>query len=486
MNNAGSQKAFWKSDIAVISYLSFLYILLHLIFINQYGYFRDEFYYVACGEHLDFGYVDHPPLVAIIALVSRSLLGDSLFAIRILSVIAGGVTVFLTGLMVRELGGRLFSQIIATISVIISPVCLVIFHILSMNSFDVFLWTIAAYILIKIIKSDNSKLWLYFGIVIGIGLQNKHSIIFLCFGLAIGLLLTPNRKFLKDKWFWTGAIITFLIFLPNIIWQITHDWATIEFGKNAVLYKNMPLSPIEFVLQQVLQALPVPFLFILLGLVFVFFTKTGKPYRLFGWVYLAIFILFIATRAKVYYLSPIYPTMFALGSFAIGHFVSTKKINWLKPIIIVLLISGFMLTPLALPVLPPETFIKYSKTLGLAPSVGERHEMGILPQHYADMFGWEDLARTVSDVYEKLSPDEKKNTVVFGRNYGEAGVIDFFKEKYNMPKAISGHNSYWHWGYGGDSIDIMIFIGGADKQTKSEYFDYIEEAAIHTNKYAMP
>ncbi|MBL7128938.1 MAG: glycosyltransferase family 39 protein [Ignavibacteria bacterium] len=486
MDNPNYQKTFWKSDIAITSYLSLLYIILHIIFINQYGYFRDEFYYVACGEHLDFGYVDHPPLIAIIALVSRSLFGDSLLAIRILSVVAGGITVFLTALIVREIGGKLFSQIVASLAVIVAPVFLVIYHILSMNSFDILLWTIAAYILIKIIKSDNSKLWLYFGIVIGIGLQNKHSIIFLCFGLALGLLLTPNRKYLKDKWFWMGTLIAVLIFLPNLIWHIAHDFPTIEFGKNAALNKNMPLSPIEFFLQQILQALPIPFLLIILGLIFVFFTKAGKPYRLFGWVYLTIFILFVSTRAKVYYLSPIYPTMFAIGSFALGHFINSKKINWLKPIVIVLLISGFMLTPLALPVLPPETFIKYSKTLGLSPSVGERHEMGALPQHYADMFGWEDLARTVSEVYETLSPDEKKKTVVFGRNYGEAGAIDFFREKYSLPKAISGHNNYWLWGYGGDSIDIMIFIGGADKQSKLEYFNYVEEAAVHTNEYVMP
>ena len=277
MDNPNYQKTFWKSNIAITSYLSLLYIILHIIFINQYGYFRDEFYYVACGEHLDFGYIDHPPLIAIIALVSRSLFGDSLFAIRILSVVAGGITVFLTALIVREMGGKLFSQIVVSLAVLVAPVFLVIYHTLSMNSFDILLWTIAAFILIKIIKSDNSKLWLYFGIVIGIGLQNKHSIIFLCFGLALGLLLTPNRKYLKDKWFWMGTLIAVLIFLPNLIWQIAHDFPTIEFGKNAALNKNMPLSPIEFFLQQILQALPIPFLLIILGLIFVFFTKAGKP-----------------------------------------------------------------------------------------------------------------------------------------------------------------------------------------------------------------
>ena len=486
MEEQKSTKGIWRSDTAVISYLSLLYILIHVLFINQYGYFRDEFYYVACGEHLDFGYVDHPPLIAIIASLTRFLFGNSLFALRIFSVIAGGATVFLTGYIVRELGEKLFSQVIAALSVIIAPVFLFMFHILSMNSFDVLFWTVAAYILVRIINTDNPKLWVLFGIVIGIGLQNKHSILFLCFGLAVGLILTPNRKFLKDKWFWLGTFIAILIFLPNIIWQISHDYPTLEFGKNAALNKNMPLSPVEFVLEQVLQAFLVPFIFIYIGLIFILFNKVGKPYRLFGWIYLAIFILFVLTRAKVYYLSPIYPTMFALGSFAFGHLVGSKNLNWIKPITIILLLCCLISAPFTLPVLPVESYISYSKSLGIEPSAGERHEMGVLPQLYADMFGWEDMAKTVAGVYHKLSTEEKIHTVVFGRNYGEAGSIDFFREKYDLPNAISGHNSYWLWGYGGDSIDVMIFIGGANKQTKLEYFDYVEEAAVHINKYAMP
>ncbi len=479
-------KRIWLSDIAVISYLSILYILLHILFINEYGYFRDEFYYVACSEHLDFGYVDHPPMIALIAYLTRFLFGDSLFAIRIFSVIAGGGTIFLTGYIVRELGGKLFSQFVAALSVAVAPVFLFMFHILSMNSFDVLLWTIEAYILVRIINTNNSKLWVLFGIVLGVGLQNKHSILFLCFGLAIGLLLTSNRKFLREKWFWLGIIIAIIIFLPNILWQISHDYPTIEFGKNAALNKNKPLSPIEFALEQILQSYVISFIIMIIGLIYILFTKEGKKYRLFGWIYIALFTLFIFTRAKVYYLSPIYPTVFALGSFALGQIISLKNLNWLKPITIILLLCGLIFTPFALPVLPVDSYINYSKSFGIEPSSGEMKEMGALPQMYADMFGWEELAITVSKVYTNLSKEEKRRTVVFGRNYGEAGAIDFFREKYDLPIAISSHNSYWHWGYGGDSINIIIFIGGEDKQNKMEYFDYVEETAVHINKYAMP
>ncbi|MFC2092782.1 hypothetical protein ACFLSV_02680 [Bacteroidota bacterium] len=198
-------------------------------------------------------------------------------------------------------------------------------------------------------------------------------------------------------------------------------------------------------------------------------------------MYLAIFILFILTRTKVYYLSPIYTTMFALGQL-----LDSKNLNWIKPLTIILLLCCLISAPYTLTVLPVESYISYSKSLGIEPSAGEGHEMGVLPQLYVDMFGWEDFAKTVADVYHKLSTEEKLHTIVYERNYGEAGAIDFFREKYDLPTAISGHNSYWLWGYGGDSIDVVIFIGGADRQAKLEYFDYVEEAAVHINKYAMP
>ncbi len=478
--------SYLKSDVAILFYLALATLLIHFLTNSQYGYFRDELYYMACGEHLDFGYVDHPPMVALVANFTRKLLGDSLFALRFFPALAGALVVFLSGLIVRELGGKRFAQILAALAVIISPVYLSIGNFLSMNAFDLLFWTLSAYILVLILKTGNPKLWLLLGIVLGIGLQNKHSMLFFGYGFIIGLLLTSNRKYFRTPWFWLAGAIAFLVFLPNIIWQFKNNWPTLEFIKNASLYKNMPLSPLKFLSGQILEMHPILFPLLLIGLFYYLLSKSAKPYRLFGWMYLAVFLLFILTRAKTYYISPIYPVMFAGGALAVERFIYKCGWNWLKPVIVTLLIVGGLLTaPFALPLLPVETYIKYSAFLGMGPPQSERHDMGQLPQHYADMFGWENMAATVARVYHQLPPEERSKCGIFAQNYGEAGAIDFFAKRYDLPRAISGHNNYWLWGPHEYTGEIMIVIGG-DEDDYKEVFREVEKLEIIRHKYAMP
>jgi hypothetical protein len=207
---------------------------------------------------------------------------------------------------------------------------------------------------------------------------------------------------------------------------------------------------------------------------------------LFGWMYLAIFILFVTTRAKTYYIAPIYPVMLAGGAVFIERLILHWKRNWLKPVIITFLAAGGIVTaPLVLPVLPVEAYIEYSARLGIVPQPSERHEIGPLPQHYADMFGWENMAKKVAKVYHHLSPEEKSKCGIFVQNYGEAGAIDFFGQKLGLPKAISGHNNYWLWGARGYTGEIMIIIGG-NRNDYEEIFQDVEQVEVISHKYAMP
>lgn len=486
MSGQNNKNFSFKSDTAILIYISFVYAVIHLVFINQYNYFRDELYYIACGNHLAFGYVDQPPFVAIIAFFSTRLFGDSLSAIRIFSILAGAVTVFVTGMITKEIGGSRFAQILAALMVTIAPVYLFLFHILSMNSFDIMFWAISFHILVIIVKSGNSKLWVWFGVVIGAGLQNKISIAFLIIGLGAGLILTTNRKYLKDKFFWLGALAAFIIFLPYLIWQISNGFPTIEFMRNASNLKNLPLSPVQFISGQLLDMHPVSFLFSLFGLYFLFFTQTGKPYRIFGWMYLVIFLFLMFTKAKVYYLSPANPIMFVFGAIAVERFIVRFNQKWLKPAVITILIGlGTVTAPLALPILPIEGFINYSITLGITPDAGEINRIGVLPQHFADMFGWENMAEQVAKVYISLTPEEQKKCGIFAHNYGEAGAIDFYGMKYGLPNAICRHNSYWHWGYDTSRTEIMIVIGGNIEDHMQTYRD-VKTSGIIVNEYSMP
>ena len=474
------------SDLAVLSYLALLTIFIHFLANGGYGYFRDELYYMACGEHLAWGYVDQPPFTALMALVTRHLLGDSLFALRFFPAICGGLIVLLTGLMARKLGGGGYAQGLAAVAVMVAPAYLAIGNYFSMNCFDQVFWALAGYIIILILKEGDPKLWILFGLVAGIGLMNKYSVGFLGLGVVVGLVLTPARRHLFSAWLWLGGAIAFVIFLPHILWEIHNAFPTLEFIHNATVMKNLPQTPLQFMLGSIIQMHPLTVPIWFTGLAFFFLAKAGKPYRLFAWVYLSILVLFLLTRAKPYYLSPAYLFLFAGGAVAIEAFVRQRNRSWLKPASFVLLLAGGVVTaPYVLPVLPVESFLKYQDFIGLKTPSEERGKSGKLPQQYADMFGWENMVATVAKVYNSLSPEEKQKCVIGASNYGEAGAIDFFGKKYGLPHAISSHNNYWIWGPGEKPGEIAIIVGGNLKDYHSMYED-VQPAATVVSEYARP
>ena len=474
------------SDKAVLLYLALAKFILHLLYNGRYGYFRDELYYIICGDRLDFGYVDMPPFTPLMARLSRLLFGDSLLGLRILPALAGAATVLLAGLIARKLGGGRFAQALAALSVIVSGVILNFSVMLTNNAFDLLFWTLAAYILILIIKDNRPRLWLAFGLVAGIALQNKYSIAFFVVAMGVGLLLSPARKSLWSVWLLAGAALAFLSFLPNLLWQINHGLPFVELNRNAVLYKNAPLSPLQFLFSQFMEAHPLNFLLLLAGLFFLLLAPSMKLFRGFGWAYLVLFVFFLFSRGKTYYISPIYPVMLAAGALAFERAVKKKHWNWLKPAsIILLLTTGAAFAPFALPVLPVEKYIAYSRSLGIGPPAIERSKIGSLPQHYADQFGWRELAETVAHVYAALPEADKKECGIFTRNYGEASAINYFARGRGLPWASSGHNNYWIWGPGERSGAVVIIIGG-HREDYTDHYSEVIEVARHTSEYAMP
>ncbi|MBA3765616.1 MAG: glycosyltransferase family 39 protein [Acidobacteria bacterium] len=479
-------RRFLLSDRMILSYLALFKLLLHFVTNQRYGYFRDEMYYLACGEHLDWGYVDQSPLIALVAWASRSLMGDSLFAVRFFPAVAGAALVFVTGLIVRELGGGRFSITLACLAVIISPNLLYLHTVLTMNAFEPLFWTLGAYILILLLKGGDQKLWLLFGVVAGLGLMNKHTTLFFGAGVVAGLLLTPARRFFMSKWLWLGGLVALLIFLPNIIWEIKHDWATIEVLRNADKNQNLPFSPWGFLMGQIALTHPLTVPIWLSGLFFYFFTDEGRPYRSLGWIYVSMFLLFVVLRGKVYYLAPIYPVLLAPGALLIESFIRGRSWNWLKPVTVAVLILGGAITaPLTLPLLPVETYIKYAGALGFEGVKTEKQKMGKLPQHYADMFGWEEMVATIAQVYHNLSPEERARCAIFASNFGEAGAIDLFGAKYGLPKAIGKHQNYFLWGPRDYTGEVMITVGEELSDVRKVYAE-AEHAATFTNEYVMP
>lgn len=477
---------FLKSDRGMLCLLALAKLLLHFFTNGQYGYFRDELYYIDCSEHLDWGYVDQAPLIAVVTRAARLLFGESLFALRLFPAVAGALLVFLTGLITRELGGKRFAQLLAALAVIVAPIYLLLGTLLTMNAFEPLLWMLAAYLLLLIIKRENPRLWPLFGVVAGFGLLNKHSTLFFGFAVVVGLLLTPQRKFLADKWLWLGGFIAFLIFLPNLLWQVEYGWPTLEILKNVEVEKNYPVTPTEFFTGQILLMHPVTFPLWLAGLYFYLGSKEGRAYRALGWAYVIIFLVFIYLRAKVYYLAPAYPMLFAAGACVAERLFERSKQSWLKPATVSLIIvAGLVTAPLALPVLPVETYLDYSRRLGIQGVRTENHRLAKLPQHFADMFGWKEMAATVAEVYHRLPPDEQEKCAIFANNYGEAGAINFFGREYGLPRAISGHQNHYLWGPRDYSGEVVITIG-SDLEDLEQLFEQVELGATIRHPYAMP
>lgn len=467
-------------------------LLLHLLTNSRYGYFIDELYYLACSEHLGLGYVDQPPVIGWMTWIVRGVLGDSLPALRFLPAVFGAATVFAAGGLVRELGGRRFAQALGALAVVASPLYLFMNTILSMNALDALLWTAALWIVARIARLDprapdahSTRLWLGLGLVAGIGLENKLSFLFFGFAILAAMLATPQRRWLRSRGPWLAAAVAILLFLPHIVWQVQYGFPTLEFVHNAATLKNRELAPHAFVATQALEAHPFGFVLVLLGLGHFFFARAGRPYRLFGWFYLAFLAVLLLRNGKPYYAGPVYPTMFAGGAVLVERWFAGR--TWPRIATLVLFVlGGALLAPMTLPVLPPPVFIAYQQALlgGTLPS-SEDKEVGPLPQHFADMFGWEELAAATARAYAALSPEERAVCGIYGMSYGQAGAIDALGPRYGLPKAVSGHNSYWTWGTRGYTGEVMLVLG-LDAEILGRHFDSVELAATVDHPYAMP
>ncbi|HVR38478.1 MAG TPA: glycosyltransferase family 39 protein [Thermoanaerobaculia bacterium] len=457
-------------------------VAIHVACITQYGIFRDELYYLACGEHLDWGYVDQPPLIALIAWTVRHLFADSLAGIRILAVLAHGALVILTGLLARRLGGSRFAETLAATCALIAPVTIATTHFLSMNAFEPLFWMGMVYVALTIFNGASEKRWMLFGAIAGLSLENKHTTLFFGFAFVIGLLLSEHRRTFLRPWIWIGGVIAVLLFLPNLIWEVRHDFATIELLQIiARSSKNTPVTPLSFFSGQILLMHPLTLPIWIIGIVWLLRTPR---YRALGWCFIALFTLFVVMKGKVYYLSPAYPMLFAAGGIAIERW--TASLRWVRVAVIVLLvIGGAIIAPLALPILPVETYIVYQRNLHLEPPRTESHRMGPLPQQYADMFGWREMAEKVASAYNTLTPAEKTKCAIFGQNYGQAGAIDYFGPALGLPKAISAHQNYFFWGPRNYTGEVMIVMDD-DRETLETIFEDVQQAGIVHHPYAMP
>jgi len=481
----------WTAEYGLLAAIALVQLALFLLVISHYGYFRDELYYLACANRPAWGYVDHPAFSILALKAIRALFGETLFAIRLVPALLGAAVTALTGLLARELGGGRMAVGLAALTGACRLGLDALFHIYSMNAWDHLFWLAGIFALVRLLKTRDPKYWLYFGLAAGLGFENKISILFLGFGAAVGFVATRDRTLLKSRQLWAGAGAAVLLALPYVLWNAAHGWPTAAFMRYVGTVKNPSVSPPTLLLGQVLVNAPATALVWVPGLWFLLFHREGKRFRPLGIAYAAIFGLFMFTRPKDYYLAPFYPLLVAAGAVAWERLRARRLGRALTAALpAALLLLTVPLLPLTLPILGADRTAAYFEKLGAKPQ-NERSELGPLPQYWADMFGWEELAALAAKAADGLTAEERSRSVIFVRNYGEAAAIEFFGRRYALPPVFCGHNNYWFWGPPDDGTEAFIVLGGerdlpANLADLARYFESVELVGATFHKYAMP
>ena len=492
-------ESFLASGMVIVWVIALAKLLLHIYFNNRYGYFRDEFDYIACGNHLAWGYVDQPPLIPFLTRISIAVLGDSLRAIRFIPALASSLLVVQAAVLAREFGGRRFALLLSAITILIAPQYLSNGSLLGTNCLEPNLWMGCAYFAILAVKRDHPQYWLWFGVVAGLGMEEKYSIALFGFGIAVGLLLTAQRRVFLNRWIWLGGLAAFLIFLPNLLWNVHYHWPFIQLMHNIrAEHRDVVLSFPQYFIQQTLLVNPIAAPIWLAGLFALLFSSRLKPYRFLGWCYVVCFTVMFVLHGKNYYLAPVYPMLLAAGAVVIESAIDhtrdesqpkTRRLAWLKPVIIVLLLaSGASLLPITVPALSPEHFLAYTKTLPFKlPVMEHSHARAALPQWYADQFGWNEIVAETAVAWNQLTPEERENENcgIFAQDYGQAGAVDFLGRKYGLPQSLSGHQTWFLWGPRHYLGNCLIVLDDNRKRLEElfEHVQYVGDSA--DNPYAL-
>ena len=403
-------------------------LALHLTVIERYGWHRDELYYRAAGQHLGLGYVDFPPVTALLASVDHALFGDSIAALRLFAVVAGCISVVVCALIARELGGGATAQALAAVAAAAAPVLLATNALFQTVSFDQLAWAVALFLLVRILRTGDHRLWPLLGLAAGLGLETKYTIVVLLFGIALGLVADGRgRALLRTRGPWIAAGVALLVMLPNLWWQARHGWASFDFFVHPARSATDESRP-KFLASLILNGGPVALPLWVGGLVSLLRNPAVRPL---GVAAATVIALFFVLGGKSYYAAPIYLLLFAAGAVAFER-VTTGRPRLLRLGAIVVLAVG-VIPPLAqvLPVRSEHDLVKS----GLW---NDRSD-------YADEIGWPELADQVARVFQALPPAERGRAGVVAENYGEAGAIDLFGPSRGLPHAASGHLSYSYW-----------------------------------------
>ncbi len=467
-------RAFFN-DTTLLLLLGLVLFLLHMFTNHQYGFHQDEMVVLDNAYHLDWGFIEYPPVTPFLARVAIELFGLSLVGARIFSALVHSITMVLAGLMARELGAKRVTQVVAALVAAIAPVALVGGATVMYATFD-YLWSVLiAYFTIRLLKTDDPRWWLGIGVGIGLGMMTKYNMVFFVAGLVGGVLLTRARRYLTSPWLWGGAAISLLIFLPNLIWQIQHDFISLEFLQS-IHARDVAIGRAEgFLLEQfVFSSNPFVTPFWIAGLYYYIFHQDGKHYRLVGWLYVIPFVIYYVTQGRSYYLASAYPMLIAAGAVLWQDWLKAlsvvKKRGLLGATWVVLAVGMVFGGVVSLPI-PPVNSEPFR-------TVSEVHDL------FTEQIGWPDMIKTVADIYADLPEEEKARVGILTGENDEAAALNVFGPAYGLPKAISGSDTFWLRGYGDPPPETVIVLG-IDAVWVHMMFGQCEQAGTISNQYGI-
>ncbi|HVT83962.1 MAG TPA: glycosyltransferase family 39 protein [Chitinophagaceae bacterium] len=439
---------------------------------------RDEYLYLAEAHHMAWGFMEVPPLLSVFAWITN-FFGDGMFWIRIWPALFGGFTFLLVGRIILSLGGRTFALFLGWLPFVLDGY-MRLFFLFMPNFLDVFFWTLIAFTLIRFIQTQQNK-WLYwFGIAVGLGMMSKYSVAFYTVAILAGVLLTKHRKIFINKHFYYACIIALLIFLPNIFWQYNHRFPVITHMNELQQEQLKYNSAAGFIISQLVMNLPCVFIWIS-GLIYISFFSSGKTYRFIGWAYLFVIILLIVLRGKDYYALGAYPVLFAFGAYHLEKATSVR-LRWTRYVMLVFSIAlGIFSMPLIMPLAKPETLVKYYEKTGLNKTGSfkwEDQQMHPLPQDFADMMGWKEMALKAGTVYNSIPPDERAKTFVYCRGYFSAGALNYYRKEAGLPEVYSDNASFLFWMPDKYDIKNLILVGHTMPDSNDIVFQQFEKVSI--------
>jgi hypothetical protein len=470
----------------IVGALVALKLLLHIATnaFGPYEFHRDEFLYMAMGEHLRLFAMDFPPAIAMLSELTRGLLGDSLFALRLPPTILSTALLALAVLTARELGGGRFAQGLAALAVLASPLFLRTGNLFQPVVLDQFWWTLGLFALVKLARTDEPRWWIVFGTACGLGLLSKFSMLIFGFAVFLALLVTPSRRAFKTRWPWLAAAIAFVIGSPSIIGQIRLGWPLFDQMSDLRNAQLARVTPLEFIADQ--PAMGMGFVVAAIGMTTLAFAPSWRRYRIVGWAGLLAFLTLLAIKGKSYYIGPIYPIMYGAGAVVLERLRLPRWGAIARWATVALIASyGALTLPLGLPILAPVAMERYLAWLSLdratETNVGARER---LPQDYADMLNWREQVEEVARVYDALPSHERDRAVILASNYGEAGAIDFYGPRYDLPKARSFVGTYWFFGPG-DLPGEVVILHGFNEDDFSGFCGSVTAAGYVTHSYAV-